>query len=137
MQEDKAVDSNDEVENSAWAKTLLPMETNQRKKKQTSLSGNKPNHETVLFIDATVTTRTSPLEGISSAVSTVFTELLQNTKIGLQKAITSALVVPLKWAAAKKYVKCLNNRADPMRPIIGNKPLISSSSSSLLVLTQT
>ena len=106
-----------------------------REKKQTTLSSPKPKHECVLSIKATVNSNTSPLKGISAAVKTIFTELsvhgeitglklLRNTKTGLQKPITSALMVLLKWGAASKYLTCINDRADITRPIIGNKPQI-------------
>ena len=69
----------------------------------------------------------SPLEGIRDAVETIFIELsvhggitglkiLQNSKIGSQKPITSASMVPLKWGAASKYVTCINKKADFTRP---------------------
>ena len=114
---------------------MLLMETNRRKKEQTTLSGNKPKHETVLFIKATVTNGRSPLEGINSVVKTVFTEisvrggieghkLLRNTKIGSQKAITSALMIPMIWVAGWKYMTCLSKQAALTRPIKGNKPRI-------------
>ena len=59
-------------------------------------------------------------------MKTVFTEISVpgGIKIGLQKAITSASMVPLKWAAAAKYMTCLNEQADLTRPIKGNKPRV-------------
>ena len=51
------------------------MEINQRKKKGSTLSGTKSKHETVIFIEAMFTARTSPLEGINAAVKAVFTEI--------------------------------------------------------------
>ena len=63
-----------------------------------------------------VTTGTSPLEGIRSSLAIVFTEIsggriknlkiLSNWKAGGPKPITSALLIPLKWAqyAKKRYM---------------------------------
>ena len=119
IQDDKDEGSDDEVANSTWAKSSLPAETNQRKKK-TNLPSTKPKDKCVLFIKATVNSGLSSLEGIRDAVKTIFTELsahggitglkiLWNSKIGPQKPITLVLMVPLKWGAASNYVTCINN----------------------------
>ena len=118
IQDDKDEGSDDEVANSTWAKSSLPAETNQRKKK-TNLPSTKPKDKCVLFIKATVNSGSSPPEGIRDAVKTIFTELsvhggitglkiLQNNKTGSQKPITLASIVLLKWGAASKYVTCIN-----------------------------
>ena len=85
--------SDDDVENSVWVKKMGPAVTDQRKKKQTTLSDAKPKHEKVMFIEAMVSFGMSPFEGISNDAKTIFTEIsvhgdikglkiMRNTKTG-------------------------------------------------------
>ena len=77
------------------------------KEEETNYSSTKHKHKCVLFVEATVNSDSSPLEGIRDTVKTIFTELsvhggitglklLQNNKTGSQKPITSASMVLLK-----------------------------------------
>ena len=118
-EDDRSVE---DVTSSAWGRQLQPMETNQRRNKQTTLNGNKSIHKEVVFIKARVSAVTSPLEGTRSSLATEFTEIsggginnlkiLSNQKAGGAKPITSASMIPLKWDQSSKYVTCLNDRAD-------------------------
>ena len=98
---------NNGLQNSMWAKQVHPANTTQRKKKQTSMARKKPNHITVLYIEARGTQGTTSLEVIRHTVAKVFTEisvsgkitgikLMTNNGIGTHKPISSASMVPLK-----------------------------------------
>ena len=52
------------------------------------------------------------------------TKILSNRAREGLKLITSIAMIPLEWAAFKKYVTCINNKEDLSKRITGNKPRI-------------
>ena len=120
---------------SVFGKQSQPTATGQRQKEETTLTERKPIIKTVLFIEARVIQRTSPLESTRTALATVSAELsgnsgIKNLKIrsnrnrGGPKPITSIAMIPLEWDVAKKYITCLNETTGLTKRITGNKPRI-------------
>ena len=66
---------------SMWSKKLQQANTAQRKKKQTGMTYKKPNHTTVLYIEARSTQGKIHLEVIRSTIAKVFTEISVHGKM--------------------------------------------------------